>query len=227
MQDDRILNILKSPNATLAVLLLALIAQTPHAADVFRLIVRGEGLLASLHSYSFAIALELAVFLFVVRNKRRESYIFAGVSIAMNLSYYHLHKVNLLSISVLPALLVSIALPVAIALYSHAVANDKDLREEIALQEEITQSMMEKSMQDAIAQSLQDASNKIQEETAQLDLQERVQSLLSENLDAKWIATHELLEVAGNQLASLLGVNASTISRWRKEVQKNGHTQEA
>lgn len=36
-----IIEILKSPNAVLGVLALALLAQMPHAADVFRLTVKG------------------------------------------------------------------------------------------------------------------------------------------------------------------------------------------
>lgn len=122
MQHNRVIDTLKSSNATLSVLGLALIAQMPHAADVFRLIVHGSDLPATLHSYTFAIALELAVLLFVVQNRSAESYGFAAVSIAMNLSYYHLHNVHLFNVAALPALLVSVALPVAIARYSHAVA---------------------------------------------------------------------------------------------------------
>lgn len=135
MQDNRILNTLRTANATLVVLVLALCAQIPHAADVFRLIPyifdKSKpaycGLLDCpaefVHSYLFAIALELAVLLFVVRNKQNESYGFAAVSIAMNLAYYHLHGVWLFGAQALPAWLVSVALPAAIALYSHAVVD--------------------------------------------------------------------------------------------------------
>lgn len=121
MQDNKILYALKSSNATLGVLALALIAQMPHAADVFKLIVRGDGYGATAHSYSYAIALELAVLLFVVQGRHVESYGFAAVSVCINLSYYYLHNVALFSPSALPAWLVSIALPIAIARYSHAV----------------------------------------------------------------------------------------------------------
>lgn len=131
MNDNRILSTLKSSNATLAVLVLALYAQTPHAADVFRLIVRSEGWAAVVHSYSFAVALELAVLLFVVQSRHAESYGFACVSIAMNLSYYYLHGIELIAWSSLPALLVSVALPVAIARYSHAVADVHGMQEPV------------------------------------------------------------------------------------------------
>ena len=112
---------LRSPLATLIVLCSALLAQLPHASDVFRLIVAGSGWPAILHGFTYALALELAVLLFVVQHRNVESYIFAAVSILVNLSYYYLHGVALLSVAALPAWLVSIALPAAIAQYSHLI----------------------------------------------------------------------------------------------------------
>ena len=112
---------LRSPLATLIVLCSALLAQLPHAADVFRMIVAGNGWPAILHGFTYALALELAVLLFVVQHRNVESYIFAAVSILVNLSYYYLHGVALLSVAALPAWLVSIALPAAIAQYSHLI----------------------------------------------------------------------------------------------------------
>ncbi len=112
---------LRSPLATLIVLCSALLAQLPHAADVFRLIVMGDDTLSRLHGLTYAVALELAVLLFVVQHRNVESYIFAAVSILVNLSYYYLHGVALLSVAALPAWLVSIALPAAIAQYSHLI----------------------------------------------------------------------------------------------------------
>jgi hypothetical protein len=117
----RAISFLRTPVATLAVLVTALIAQLPHAADVFRLAVAGNGLAATLHSYSYAVALELAVLLFVVQRRNIESYIFAVASICMNLAYYALHGINLISVAAAPAWLISVALPVAIALYSHLI----------------------------------------------------------------------------------------------------------
>lgn len=119
----RAIEFLRTPVATLAVLLTALVAQLPHAADVFRLVVGGEGLGATLHSYSYAVALELAVLLFVVQRRNIESYIFAVASICINLAYYALHGVNLVSIASAPAWLISVALPVAIARYSHLIVD--------------------------------------------------------------------------------------------------------
>ena len=113
---------LRTPVATLIVLCSALLAQLPHAADVFRLIVMGDGVWPVLHSYTYAVALELAVLLFVVQRRNVESYLFAAVSILVNLSYYYLHGVALFTPAALPAWLVSIALPAAIAQYSHLIA---------------------------------------------------------------------------------------------------------
>lgn len=115
---------LRTPIATLIVLCAALLAQLPHAADVFRIIVQADGLLAVAHGYAYAIALELAVLLFVVQRRNIESYLFAVVSVLVNLSYYALHGVDLISIAALPAWLVSIALPAAIARYSHLLVDE-------------------------------------------------------------------------------------------------------
>lgn len=123
MVGDRIIAWLRTPAATLIVLATALVAQLPHAADVFRLIVAGDGLLAQIHSYSYAVALELAVLLFVVQRRNAESYIFAVVSVCVNLAYYSLHNIALFSVAALPAWLISVALPAAIARYSHLIVD--------------------------------------------------------------------------------------------------------
>ena len=123
--------ILRSQVATLCVLALALLAQLPHAAWVFMQAGASHdatfGIIQKLHGYSYAIALELAVLLFVVQERRKESYGFAFVSVLVNLAYYANHGVNLASASALDEWLISLALPVAIALYSHSLAGDDDL----------------------------------------------------------------------------------------------------
>lgn len=206
---------LQSQNAILFVLVLALIAQLPHAADVFRMIVHGSGVWATAHSYSFAIALELAVLLFVVQGRHIESYGFAAVSIAMNLSYYYLHDVHLFAWSALPALLVSVALPVAIARYSHAVAE---------VHPDVDHAQPQNAPESESAQvqtAVEDRDDQIVQDDEFMGLKERIAQLQSEGFDAKWIAVHECREIAGTQLASLLEVNASTISRWRKAAMQS------
>lgn len=119
------MKLLRSKESTLAVLIIALVAQLPHAAYVFAHIGNQDtGWLQTAHSYSYAIALELAVLLFVVRNKNLESYGFALVSVLINLSYYNMHEVVPFSLAAFPAWLVSVALPVAIARYSHDIAHE-------------------------------------------------------------------------------------------------------
>lgn len=116
---------LRSKIATLCVLVLALVAQLPHAAEVFMQAGAVRGWWAVLHGGAYAMALELAVLLFVVQGHRAASYAFAGVSVLVNLAYYA-ERVSLLSVHGASAWLISIALPVAIALYSHAVADAAD-----------------------------------------------------------------------------------------------------
>jgi len=125
------ITILRSQVATLCVLTLALLAQLPHAAWVFMQAGAVEGatfgVMQQLHGYSYAIALELAVLLFVVQGRRTESYGFAFVSVLVNLAYYANHRVDLASANASDEWLISLALPIAIALYSHSLAGDDDL----------------------------------------------------------------------------------------------------
>ena len=205
MNDNRILSTLKSSNATLAVLVLALLAQTPHAADVFRLIVQSEGWASVAHSYSFAIALELAVLLFVVQNRHTESYGFAGVSIAMNLSYYYLHGVHLIALAALPALLVSVALPVAIARYSHAVADVHGAQKPV-VHPSIPPAISLHNEQSEDAQSPAQPAADAQPPT--IDKRQRAKQMHSEGLTIA-------------QISSELGSHRNTVSAW---VRTNGHT---
>lgn len=119
------MNLLRSKEATLAVLIIALTAQIPHAAYVFTHIGKQlETWFSFVHGSAYAVALELAVLLFVVRNRKVESYGFAFVSVLINLSYYNMHGVSPFQLQAFPAWLVSVALPVAIACYSHDIAHD-------------------------------------------------------------------------------------------------------
>lgn len=118
----RILTVLSTPGAMLAALMLALVAQLEHTAQVFMLVVGASGWQAQLHAYSFALAVETAVLLFVLAGHKRISYAFAVATFATNLSYYAMAGVNLLSVQGAPAWLMSLLLPAAIAFYSHTIA---------------------------------------------------------------------------------------------------------
>ena len=111
---------LQSSNAVLAVLVLALLAQMPHAQHVFFNLGSDLGWFGWVQSWFGAVALEFAVLVFVVRGKQLESWGFAVFSIAVNMVYYYDPAVALW----VPRAtwLLSAGLPVAIALYSHEVA---------------------------------------------------------------------------------------------------------
>ncbi len=125
---------LGTKTGALAALVLALIAQLPHATEVFM----GSGNMHKLsgawwwaglaHGIAYALALELAVLIFVVQKQKAASYIFAGVSVLINLCYYA-EQGDLFALSAFSDWLISFALPIAIALYSHAVAKDDDTQD--------------------------------------------------------------------------------------------------
>lgn len=112
---------LRSQYAVLAVLVVALIAQMPHAQHVFYLRGHDNGWASWLQSWGFAIALEVAVLVFVVRGNVRASWGFATFSVAINLVYYAQATKGAWYMSV-PDWLLSVGLPLAIALYSHELS---------------------------------------------------------------------------------------------------------
>lgn len=127
------IEILRKSWVALLVLLLALIAQIPHAAYVFDaaprlgLPMQAQSNLAGwLLAYAYAIALESATLMFVVHGHKGASYGFALASFAVNLSYYAMHGVALLAGAAAPVWLLSALLPIAIASYSHILAGAKD-----------------------------------------------------------------------------------------------------
>ena len=119
----RLLDTLRTPGAMLVALVLALVAQLEHTAQVFLQVVGAQGVYAQLHAYAFALAVETAVLLFVLAGHRRISYGFALATFATNLSYYAMHDVSLLTLQGAPAVLMSLLLPAAIVGYSHTIAD--------------------------------------------------------------------------------------------------------
>lgn len=208
----RAISFLRTPVATLAVLVTALVAQLPHAADVFRLAVAGHGLGATLHSYSYAVALELAVLLFVVQRRNVESYIFAVASICINLAYYALHGVNLASIAAAPAWLISVALPVAMARYSHLLVDAA--HEEVAppVAPSVAQPVAPAIDQVVHAEPVQRARVQVHAEPAQSDIP-------AMDVRAHALQMHaEGFSVA--QIAQQLSANASTVRSWVRRAQE-------
>jgi hypothetical protein len=119
---NRILNALRTPSAMLAALVLALLPQGEHTAQVFLHFTHDASDSARFFSYAFAAAVEVAVLLFVLAGHKRISYAFAGASFLTNLVYYAIGGIAILSIAVLPVLLLSALLPACIMGYSHTIA---------------------------------------------------------------------------------------------------------
>lgn len=106
-------------NAVIGVLVLALLAQMPHAQYVFFSNSHNATWFSWFQSWGAAIALEVAVLLFVIRSNTRVSWGFAVFSILINLMYYY-------DIPYIAPFFLAAGLPVAIALYSHEVASHKE-----------------------------------------------------------------------------------------------------
>lgn len=120
----RINDFLHSEASVLLVLALALLAQTPHTATVFHRLaegVNGVDWLAWVHASFYAIALEFATLLFVVRGNRRLAWTFAIVSVLANGAYYW-HG-DMTAAYIASAVLISLALPACIAFYSHDISS--------------------------------------------------------------------------------------------------------
>jgi glucan phosphoethanolaminetransferase (alkaline phosphatase superfamily) len=124
---QRLNRLIKSEVAALLLLSLALVAQMPHAAMVFHRLADlppdvsiVENYSAWIHAATYALALELATLFFVVRGKIRIAYVFAVASVLINLAYYQTWQRGMWDIAQIA--LVSLILPVAIAMYSHDAA---------------------------------------------------------------------------------------------------------
>jgi hypothetical protein len=203
--------VLRTPIATLIVLIAALLAQLPHAADVFRLVVHGDGIWQVLHSYSYAIALELAVLLFVVQRRNVESYLFAAVSVCVNLAYYALHGVNLFTVAALPAWLISIALPAAIARYSHLIVDAAHVAPDPVQDATLTVQRRKRNVepevvQDATPEPLQVAQDAADDATPTVDARAQALQMANEGMNA-------------SQIARALDANYSTVRSWLKRAQ--------
>lgn len=119
---DKILDALRSPGAMMIALMLALLAQGEHTAQVFAFFSHSNGGNAQALAYAFAAAVEVAVLLFVLRGHKHISYAFAVATLCTNIVYYAIGGIDLLSVAVAPVLLLSALLPGVIVGYSHTIA---------------------------------------------------------------------------------------------------------
>ena len=115
-----ILNALRSPGAMMIALVLALVAQGEHTAQVFAFFAHNSN--ASALAYAFAAAVEVAVLLFVLKGHKHISYAFAIATFATNMVYYAIGGIDLLSVALFPVVLLSALLPGVIVGYSHTIA---------------------------------------------------------------------------------------------------------
>jgi hypothetical protein len=123
---------IETRDAILTFLSLALIAQVPQVAELVLHIVGKQDWLSYLHAYMFAIALDGAILIFVTRQRTGLAWVFAIGSMLMNMGHYVppvllRHPAPLAPqalVDIAAAILLSIALPFALAQYSHVAADD-------------------------------------------------------------------------------------------------------
>lgn len=118
----------RSREGLFLVLVAALLVQAPHSAEVFHRISTSPWFvpISFAHAAGYAVVLELAVLLFVVRGRTGLSWGFASISVLMNIFYYYTDAWWTLSSFplVVQCIVTSVALPLAIAFYSHEVASE-------------------------------------------------------------------------------------------------------
>jgi len=212
-----ILGKLRTQDSVLAVLVLALLAQMPHAQHVFYGLSQDLGWFGWVQSWFAAVALEFAVLVFVVRGKTLESWGFAAFSIAINLIYYYVPEVALW----MPRAtwLLSAGLPVAIALYSHEVAG-KVIDTEVDTDSN-KNSTTEKTQPevDIVKHDVNTELTSVALAVETVDIASRACQLLGEHDNDKALVTIALVNEGYKQvdIAGALGVHKTQISRWVKK----------
>lgn len=189
------IELLKSQNAVIIVLVVALLAQMPHAEAVFYAHGQAHDWLGRVASVFAAIALELAVLVFVVRGSIFASWGFAAFSVAINLVYYYRADASWADLA--PTILLSAGLPIAIALYSHEVA-------------EPVHTVQSTKEDDAQAEYM----------VVQTEL-----PIVQDDIDPKQRAAQLKSEGFSNQqIGDMLNVHRNTVGAWlRQPVQVNGY----
>lgn len=115
----------------------ALMTQISHASYVFRVIARGDStIINTVSSYIFAIALELAIYIFTMKGKKQVALFFAIISTSINLLYYFYEPT--LSREFIGMLVISPIIPMTIWFYSDLIKED-DLVDIMVTQDEIPQ----------------------------------------------------------------------------------------
>lgn len=215
------LKALRSSDAVLAVLVLALLAQMPHAQHVFYELSKDLGWFGWVQSWFAAVALEFAVLVFVVRGKTVESWGFAVFSVAVNLIYYYDPELTLW----IPKAtwLLSAGLPVAIALYSHEVAG-KVIDTEVDTDSNRNSTTEKSTSQvDAVPPSVNTEVAEVNKAVDTVDIAQRACQLLSEYDNDRASVAVALANEGYKQvdIAVALSVHKTQVSRWLKKEKVN------
>ena len=110
---------MRSNTVVFFALILALAAQLPHAARLFALHERADGPLVVAQAIAYALALDGATLICVMRGRVWAANVFATVSAATNLLWYNPQPA--LTTDTAAAVVMALALPAAIAFYSHEI----------------------------------------------------------------------------------------------------------
>lgn len=115
---------IRSRSFTTFLVVIATAAQLPHAFEFIYEISLFKDIewFRFSHSFLFAIALELAILFFTLRGKTNKAYFFATISCIMDIIVYL--RVVETNIDYVSMIIVSIMLPVAIAMYSDEIKED-------------------------------------------------------------------------------------------------------
>lgn len=218
MSKDAI-KLLKSSNAVIVVLVLALLAQMPHAQYVMFSRSRERDLLGLTETIIGAVALEIAVLVFAVRGNVKVSWGFAVFSVCVNLAYYYDKPASLL----MPLnWLLAAGLPIAIALYSHEVVeHTEQLDEQKPTAKRTTRTV--RSTQTV------EASEQVEEHPVQYAIVEPVQlednsvqiDLTSLSIEQKKVYALDAMragKVNMSKLADELKVQRPRLYEWKKEL---------
>lgn len=186
--------------------------------------------LSLLQAGAFAIAVDMAVLIFVLRGRKRLSMVFSILQIGMNLMYYYSHVES--GFEWFTAMFISVVLPLAIAAFSHEIATDRlDDEEEkrdwqvfqndlktLKEEQENTHSRFLKLISDLgnIETSIQDRVEPLYDDLATL-------SVLLEGLETK--EESEKIKSALNQtIQALINIKASKdVEEMKKSILLNSH----
>ena len=119
---------LKTENAIMLLILCGLAAQIPHAQAVWyhastgTIIYEQSHLFTWIFSWLFALGLEFSTLMYVIHSRHFLSYVFAAISVGINLFYFQIANPDHFALMPYRYWLISFVLPLAIASYSHLCA---------------------------------------------------------------------------------------------------------